>query len=140
MPDQLERSPLGFAQPTAIDRGERRIARRLPFNKVVAAAFFDQRDSLTRPVRLIAEDISSAGIRLAGPQRFTKGSFGVVQLDRDDGSFGLVGVTVVHTQAIDAMIHVAGAQFVSLPDRLAAERFIRPDGRLLALDRLPMSA
>lgn len=134
------RAPLAFDAPTALERSDRRRERRLNYNKSIAVAFFEPGDVLSRPRRVTAEDISAGGIRLSGSTPFTLGNTGVVQLTREDGTFGLVGVRVVHTRSINAFTHSAGARFVSLPRELVLDRFIRPDGQLLSLDPLAASA
>lgn len=134
-------SPLrGFARPTALDRADRRAGRRLPFNERLAVAFFEKGEVLSRPRRLIAEDISAGGVRLTSSTPFTPGAVGVVQLAKADGSFGLVGIVVVHARAIDDFTHTAGARFTALPRQVVVDHLVRPDGRLLGLDGMAASA
>lgn len=138
--DREARPPLAFNAPTVLDRSERRREKRLNYRKSIAVAFFEAGDVLSRPRRVTAEDISAGGIRLSGALPFREGATGVVQLTRADGTFGLVGVCIVHAVAVNKFTHSAGAKFVSLPRELVMERFIRPDGKLMSLEPLPASA
>lgn len=119
---------------------ERRQQRRLPYSQAVSVAWLEDDDSNAAVHRVIAEDISTGGIRMVGPVAFRPGALGIIRLNRADGSYGLVGVAIVHTRAMSDFLNAAGAKFISLPKELEAHQLVGVEARLRSLEPIRASA
>lgn len=79
------------------------------------------------------EDISVGGMRIRCRRMLYPGSFGVIQIERADGSVALVGLEVIHTDYLGEMQYGSGCRFMPVPKSVIMRSFITQHGRLTPL-------
>lgn len=80
-----------------------------------------------------SEDLSVGGLRIRSKRMLYPGSFGVIQIERDDGSVALVGLEVIHTDYLGDMQYGSGCRFMPVPKSIIMRTFITQHGRLAPL-------